>query len=98
MAKKYYALKLLPPRPTFSQDMTTEERAVMLQHIQYWTNLMSQGYVLAFGPVLDPNGVYGLGIIAAEDDEQVKHFMTEDPANGLNTYEWHPMKAVVPDK
>ncbi len=32
MAKKYYALKLIPPRPTFAQDMTPEERNIMQQH------------------------------------------------------------------
>jgi uncharacterized protein len=98
MALKYYSLRLLPPRPTFAQDMTTEERAIMQKHVAYWTNLMQQGKVLAFGPVLDPKGIYGLGIIAANDDEEVKTFMAGDPANGLNTYEWFPMLAVVPQK
>jgi uncharacterized protein YciI len=98
MDKKYYALKLLPPRPTFSQDMTAEERTIMQQHVAYWMQLMHQGKVVAFGPVMDPKGAYGLGIICADNDEEVKKFMAEDPANGLNTYEWHPMRAVVPEK
>ena len=25
MSKKYFALKLIPPRPTFAQDMSDEE-------------------------------------------------------------------------
>lgn len=32
MNKKYYALKLIPPRPTFSQEMNEQERATMQQH------------------------------------------------------------------
>ncbi|SRR5258706_11994208 len=98
MPVNYYALKLIPPRPSFAQDMTAEERAVMQQHVVYWRHLMEQGKVVVFGPVLDPNGIYGAGVIAVEDDEEAKALMAADPANGLNRYEWHPMMAVVPEK
>ena|SRR5258706_8534768 len=95
---KYFMLRLNPPRPTFAQDMTDAERKVMKQHVGYWTNLMNQGKALVFGPVLDPKGVYGLGIIAAESDEELKGIMTNDPANGLNKYECYPMNTIVPNK
>jgi len=42
----YYFLKLNPCRPTFAQDMTEEERAIMLQHVAYWTDLMNKGHVV----------------------------------------------------
>ena len=96
--KKYFVLYLRPPRPSFSQDMTTEERNIMLQHVAYWNDLMIKGFVVALGPVIDPNGVYGLGIIEAESLEQVNGFTTNDPANGLNKYEIFPMMAVTPKK
>jgi uncharacterized protein YciI len=96
--KKHFALKLIPPRPSFGQDMTTEERAIMQQHIVYWRDLMDKGFVLVYGPVLDPKGVYGLGIIEAESEEQVNSFMANDPALQINTYEVYPMMAVVPAK
>jgi hypothetical protein len=35
-AKKYFVLKLTPPRPTFAEDMTEEERTIMMQHAAYW--------------------------------------------------------------
>ena len=95
---KYYALRLLPPRPSFAQDMNTEEKAIMQQHVVYWRKLMAEGKILVYGPVLDPKGAYGLGVVAVNDDEEVKTLMANDPANGLNTYEWHPMLAVVPEK
>ena len=98
MAKKYYALHLLPPRPTFAQDMTPDERAIMQQHVGYWMELMKQGKVVVFGPVFDPACTYGLGVICVEDEEEAKTFMANDPANGLNTYAWYPMMAVVPEK
>ena len=98
MQKIHYTLYLNPPRPTFMQDMTDEERAVMQKHLVYWNNLMSQGKVLAFGPVLDPQGAYGLGIVEVENEEEVKELMANDPANGLNKYEYYFMKAVTPGK
>jgi uncharacterized protein YciI len=96
--KKFFALYLNPPRPGFAQDMTPDERTVMMQHVAYWTNLMNKGYVIAFGPVLDPASVYGLGIVVVENEEQVKEFIANDPATGLNKYEYFPMMAVVPQK
>ena len=96
--KKYFVLYLNPPRPTFAQDMSAEERNIMMLHVAYWNDLMNKRYTLAFGPVIDPSGVYGLGIIAADNEEQVKNFITNDPANGLNKYEYYPMMAVVPQK
>jgi hypothetical protein len=96
MKKKYFALYLLPPRPDFAQTMTEEERATMMNHVAYWTDLMSKGLVVAFGPVFDPAGVYGLGIVCVTSDDQLYSLMENDPANGLNRYEAHPMNAVVP--
>jgi uncharacterized protein YciI len=98
MPKMYFALKMIAPRASFMLDMTEAEKNIMQQHVLYWRQLMAQGYILVYGPVLDPKGVYGLGIAAVDDEEQVRQLMEKDPANGLNTYEWHPMRAVVPEK
>jgi uncharacterized protein len=98
MNKKYFALKLNPSRPDFAQTMNDEERSIMQQHVVYWTERMNQGKVLAFGPVLDPKAVYGLGIVAVDDEQEVKDFIAGDPANEINSYEYHPMLAVVPEK
>jgi uncharacterized protein YciI len=95
MNKKHFALKLIPCRPTFAQDMTEEERAIMQQHVVYWRALMDKGKVLVFGPVMDPKAVYGLGIIEAENEEEVESFIANDPATQINTYEFYPMRAVV---
>jgi uncharacterized protein len=98
MEKKYFVLHLLPTRANFVQTMTDEERAIMMKHIGYWTEIMNQGKVLAFGPVLDPAEVYGLGIIAVDSEDEVKEFIAGDPAAKINRYEYFPMKAVVPKK
>ena len=96
MDKKYFVLHLLPSRPDFAQTMTAEERAIMMKHITYWTEIMNRGKVLAFGPVLDPSEVYGLGIIAVDSEQEVKDFIANDPAAKINRYEYFPMRAVVP--
>ena len=98
MDKKYFVLHLLPSRPDFAQTMTDEERAIMMEHVAYWTDIMNQGKVLVFGPVLDPSEVYGLGIISVDDEQEVKDFIAHDPAAKINRYEYFPMKAVVPAK
>lgn len=96
--KKHFMLWSTPPRTTFSQDMTEEERNVMHQHIAYWTDKQNQGIALVFGPVLNPTDPHGLAIIEVENAEQVLKLVTKDPAviAGLMTTEFHPMRAVLP--
>jgi hypothetical protein len=53
---------------------------------------------VAFGPVIDPKGIYGLGIISADNEQEVQDFIANDPAAKINKYEYFPMKAVVPAK
>jgi uncharacterized protein len=96
MDKKYYVLHLLPSRPDFAQTMTEEERSIMGQHVAFWTEKMNQGKVLAFGPVLDPKSVYGLGIVAVDNEQELTSFIENDPAGKISKYEYFPMLAVVP--
>ena len=96
MSKKFFALKLVPSRPDFAQTLTDGERAIMQEHASYWRDHMSKGKVIVFGPVLDPNAVYGLGIVSVDDEQEVKDFIAGDPANKINSYEYYPMLAVVP--
>jgi uncharacterized protein len=94
--KKFFAIRLNPPRPSFSQDMSAEERAIMQKHIDYWREWMARGSVLAFGPVMDPKGAYGFGIVKVDDDSEIIGFVAGDPANGLVEFEYYPMLAVTP--
>ena len=98
MEKKYYFLKLNPPRPTFSKDMTTEEAMVMKEHSNYWRDMQQKGFCPVFGPVLDPKGAYGVGIIEVENEEKLDNFVKNDPASKLCFYEFYPMFAVLPQK
>ena len=97
MDKQIYAVYLLPSRPDFAMTMTDEERAIMIQHIAYWTKILKQGKVYAFGPVMDPKEPYGLGIVAVDNEQELKDFIANDPAGKINKYEYFQMKAVVPE-
>jgi uncharacterized protein YciI len=91
-----FALNLLAPRPSFVDDMTDEEKAVMGEHVEYWTGLMADGIAVVFGPVLDPAGPYGLGVVEVESQEQLERLIAGDPAvrAGLTT-KAYPMPGTV---
>jgi uncharacterized protein YciI len=95
--KIHFMLKSTPPRATFHQDMTEEERNIMLQHITYWTDKQNQGIALVFGPVLNPKAPHGLAIIEVENESQVPKLVAEDPAviTGIMTTEFYLMKAII---
>lgn len=98
MDKKYFVVKLNPSRPDFAQTMTGEERDIMLQHVAYWKPYLDTGTMLIFGPVLDPKGAYGLGIVAVKDEAELRSLIDRDPASRINEYEYHPMLAVMADQ
>ncbi|HET6965485.1 MAG TPA: YciI family protein [Acidimicrobiales bacterium] len=75
-----FVFRLVPPRPTFTSDMTDEERSAMGEHAAYWRDLMARGSVLAFGPVADPAGPYGLGVVLADDMAGAEALRDGDPA------------------
>ena len=95
--KKHFFLKLIPPRPDFPMTMTVAERNIMQEHIEFWQDLLNKGICIVYGPVFDPNGAYGIGIIEAEDESIVKDIQRNDPSvkRGINRLEIFPMKAVT---
>ena len=76
-------------------DITDAERAIMFQHVAYWQNYLENGTMIVSGPVMDPKSGYGVGIIEVESEEQLQEIISKDPVNGLNTYEFYPMCAVM---
>jgi hypothetical protein len=95
---KYYFFKLVPPRSTFPGDITPAEAQLMQEHSTYWKSHMSQGNVVAFGPVFDPKGPFGIGIIRLEEGEHASNMCANDPtilANVGFAYEVYPMPNVV---
>ncbi len=95
---KPFVYRLLPPRPSFAQDMTEEERTVMMEHSAYLRGLAAKGEALAFGPVLDPKGSWGVGIFQVESAERMEEIARSDPAirSGRGfAYEILPMATLV---
>src|SRR6185312_16449409 len=91
---KTYFCKLLPPRPTFAQDMSATEAKTMQEHAAYWRICMASGQVVVFGFVADPAGALGIAIIEVADEDEADRLTSNDPAirsgHGLR-YEILPM-------
>ncbi len=98
-ASQYYFCRLLPPRPSFAQDASGEERAIMRKHFEYWNGHLEAGSVVVFGPVADPSGAWGAGIVRMPDSSAIQEFEKNDPAMQAGIgfrYESLPMiRAVV---
>ena len=93
MAKQYFYVRLIPPRPTFASDMSADERALMQQHVGYFRGLFDQGKVLIFGPVLDPTDNFGMAVFEVDDLAEAERCMAQDPTvvAGLNRFRISPM-------
>jgi uncharacterized protein len=48
---------------------------------------------VVYGPVLDPSGTWGLGVVAGDDAKDVSALGAEDPAvkSGMSTFEVYAM-------
>ncbi len=79
----------------FHLDMTANERAVMQKHVVYCSEKAAKGIAIVFGPVMDPNGVYGIGVYNVNDEAEMREIIKHDPANGLLQYEFFPMPRAV---
>ena len=95
MSQQFF-VKLVPRRATFAQDMTEAERAIMMEHIAHWTGLMERKIVVVFGPVMDPAGAYGMGVVEVESEDQLRALLDDDPAKTINDFVYWPMRAVHP--
>jgi uncharacterized protein YciI len=77
---QFYLCRLLPPRPTFAMDMSESEKAAMQAHVAYWTGHLNAGRAIVFGPVADPNGPWGLGVVRVANAEEMDRLQADDPA------------------
>lgn len=94
MEKKYFLLKLVAPRPTFPADMTDTEARVMEEHVHYLKGFVDKGMVIIMGPVMDPAGPWGVAVVEAGSEDEVRFLISRDPTllSGLGfRYEVYPM-------
>jgi uncharacterized protein YciI len=83
---------LRPPRQSFVEDITEEERKVMSRHFHYLQGLLEQGRLVLAGPSLGP--VFGISVFEADDLEHARRIVADDPAvsSGLQTAEVSPFR------
>jgi uncharacterized protein YciI len=74
-----FVIRLEAPRPSFALDMTDEEREIMGRHAAHWQRYIDSGQMVVFGPVLDGSGSWGLGVIEADDEQELRTFAASDP-------------------
>ena len=94
----HYFCKLVAPRPTFAFDMSDAEKALMSEHAAYWMGLLNEGTVLLFGPVMDPSGPFGMGVMEAADEADARRRTDADPVVRAGVgfkVEITPMRAIT---
>lgn len=97
----YFFCTLHPPRTSFPADITPEEMALMKAHANYWREQMGHGYVVVFGPVMDPAAAYGILVMQLPDDMTPEPLVDADPVMKADRgfrFDIHPMQAVLPQQ
>ena len=74
-----YLYRLTPPRPTFPADITAEEGDAMQRHFAYWAEHVKRGNAVAVGPVMDPEGAYGIAVLNAANEAEAGNLCASDP-------------------
>ncbi|WP_371781119.1 YciI family protein [Streptosporangium subroseum] len=77
--------------------MTEAEAAVMRDHVAYWQALADKGAAVAFGPVADPAGSWGVAIVEAENADEVYAIRAADPVvtSALGPVDIYPMPNAI---
>ena len=89
MNQGLFLFRLIPPRADFAQTMTAEEQQAMAEHMEYWQQLLHDGRVVVYGPVADPEGVWGMGVLRAATGPKCWRSVsaTRQCRAGVNTFE-----------
>ncbi len=98
--KSSYA-RLHAPRPDFAKTLSAAEVILMQEHGAYLRTFAAKGWLVAFGPVADPTGFFGVAIWEVPDDVDVTALCAADPVikSGLGfRYEIHAMPSLVTRK
>ena len=75
-----YVFRLIASRPDFAMTMSEEEQATMGRHAAHWQPFIESGRMVFFGPVLDGTGSWGLGVVEADDEDEIRAHAAADPA------------------
>ena len=59
----------------------------MDRHAAHWQPYIDSGQMVIFGPILDDSGSWGLGVVEADNEEELRAFAARDPAVTSGTTE-----------
>jgi uncharacterized protein YciI len=90
-----FVLRLKAPREGFAQTMTDAEREIMGRHAAYWQPYMEAGKMVVFGPVLTETDSFGLAVVEAEDEQELRDFAAGDPVVTTGTASFEVGKMVA---
>ena len=93
--RRQFAYVIRPPRATFVDDATPDERALVEAHFQYLRRLCDDGTVVLAGRCDD--GEFGIIIFEADDEASARRVMSDDPAvrAGLFAAPFHPFRIAL---
>lgn len=75
----HFLYRLIAPRGNFATTMSAAEAELMKVHSVYWRDLVASGTALVFGPVADPDGMWGLAIFSAPSSADAEALVRADP-------------------
>lgn len=52
----------------------------MSRHAEHWKPFLDSGRMVVFGPVLEADESWGLGVVEADDEAALRAFAAADPA------------------
>ncbi len=91
----YFFCKFNLPRKDFLKTMTPEQAKLMKAHGYFLQGLLEQGKVIAHGPVIEPEGGFGLSLFDVEDEIELSRLTAQDPmilAESGARYDTFPMR------
>ncbi|MGN6830036.1 YciI family protein [Paucibacter sp. M5-1] len=94
---KYWLCKYIPPRQDFLATLSAEERDLMKRHGDFMNDLLARGMIVAHGPVMEPDGGYGVSLYQITDEQDITALTSEDPMvkSGIGHYEHHAMLSLT---
>jgi uncharacterized protein len=73
------------------------EAAIMGQDVTYWQEQVERARAIVFGPVAEPAGVWGLAVVDADSEADVRALGLADPAvtSQLARFETYAMPGAI---
>jgi uncharacterized protein YciI len=95
MPAQLFFVRLIANRPDFPANLTPEEQATMGAHVAFLKEQLAAGKLVVAGPVLDPAGVFGMGVFEVGSADEVQAILARDPASGIGRYQVSPIASAV---